>query len=484
MKRQWTPEELIDEWTLHPDDLALIGNKADAGRLGFAVLLKYFQREGRFPTGIGEIPGAIVTFLARQLGVAPDAFVRYEPTGRTLERHRARIRQACGFREATTADAAALSAWLCDHYVSHEHRLESLQEALYNECRARRIVPPTPDRVTRIVRSALRAFETRFYAATMRRLSPETRQELDALLVDVERPADGADGGVDGADVADPSLTGGSQRGAHDEAEKGDRLQAEPPAEPPDDEGGSTVDAGSMVMWDTFLNHLNHLNHLDADHDVELPPAPDMPPDPLDASPGDRRAHASSIADARDTGDTGDTGDTRLRQPAPHGTAAPSDLSRRLALRDVRSDPGPASVDSVLQEIAKLERLRQIGLPAGLFAEIAPQALAVYHQRAAIETPSDLRAHPDAIRFTLLAALCYERQREVTDSLVGLLGVVLRMLSPSSIARHSLGSPRRRSRWHRFGGTGTMELVMSWSSAGITHRPAMFRADTGRGSHG
>jgi hypothetical protein len=64
MKRQWTPEELMDEWTLHPDDLALIGNKGDAGRLGFAVFLKYFQREGRFPAGIGEIPGAIVTFLA------------------------------------------------------------------------------------------------------------------------------------------------------------------------------------------------------------------------------------------------------------------------------------------------------------------------------------------------------------------------------------------------------------------------------------
>jgi hypothetical protein len=143
-------------WTLHPDDLALIGNKADAGRLGFAIWLKYFQREGRFPMGIGEIPGAIVTFLARQLGVAPDAFLRYEPSGRTLERHRARIRQARGFREATRADAVALSAWLCDHHAPHEHRIEPLQEALYSERRARRIEPPTH---AGAVRAASRASE-------------------------------------------------------------------------------------------------------------------------------------------------------------------------------------------------------------------------------------------------------------------------------------------------------------------------------------
>ena len=36
-------------WTLHAADGAPIGNKTGAMRLGFAVLLKLFQAEGRFP---------------------------------------------------------------------------------------------------------------------------------------------------------------------------------------------------------------------------------------------------------------------------------------------------------------------------------------------------------------------------------------------------------------------------------------------------
>jgi Domain of unknown function (DUF4158) len=48
MKRQWENEELIEHWILGPWDLAQVGNKTGATRLGFAVLLKFFQREGRF----------------------------------------------------------------------------------------------------------------------------------------------------------------------------------------------------------------------------------------------------------------------------------------------------------------------------------------------------------------------------------------------------------------------------------------------------
>ncbi len=43
MKRHWTMDELVDHWTLLPSDVALLANKTGATRLGFAVLLKYFQ---------------------------------------------------------------------------------------------------------------------------------------------------------------------------------------------------------------------------------------------------------------------------------------------------------------------------------------------------------------------------------------------------------------------------------------------------------
>jgi hypothetical protein len=68
MKRSWQPEELIEHWTLIPTELDLLTKKTDTNRLGIALLLKYFQYEGRFPTSKAEISREVVRYVA-QLGV-------------------------------------------------------------------------------------------------------------------------------------------------------------------------------------------------------------------------------------------------------------------------------------------------------------------------------------------------------------------------------------------------------------------------------
>ena len=47
--------ELVDIY--RPDELALVANKASATRLAFAVLLKVFERDGRFPRSRQEVAG-------------------------------------------------------------------------------------------------------------------------------------------------------------------------------------------------------------------------------------------------------------------------------------------------------------------------------------------------------------------------------------------------------------------------------------------
>jgi len=71
--------------------------------------------------------------------------------------------------------------------------------------------------------------------------------------------------------------------------------------------------------------------------------------------------------------------------------------------------------------VAKLQRLRGLGLPSHLFGDVSLKVVERFRQRAAVEAPSELRAHGLALRATLLAALCWLRGREVTDSLVDLL---------------------------------------------------------------
>jgi hypothetical protein len=47
VRREWELEELIECWTLDEGELRLLANKAGATRLGFALLLKFFEQEAR-----------------------------------------------------------------------------------------------------------------------------------------------------------------------------------------------------------------------------------------------------------------------------------------------------------------------------------------------------------------------------------------------------------------------------------------------------
>jgi len=53
---EWEPEELIACWTLVEADQELVANKSGATRLGFALLLKFFELEARFPRDVSELP--------------------------------------------------------------------------------------------------------------------------------------------------------------------------------------------------------------------------------------------------------------------------------------------------------------------------------------------------------------------------------------------------------------------------------------------
>jgi hypothetical protein len=86
---------------LTPRERVLVGwQKGDHTALGFAVLLKYVQIDGRFPTTPHEVPAPVVAFLAAQIVVEPTVYLQYEWRGRASEEHRAQIRALLGVRPA------------------------------------------------------------------------------------------------------------------------------------------------------------------------------------------------------------------------------------------------------------------------------------------------------------------------------------------------------------------------------------------------
>jgi len=87
----------------------------------------------------------------------------------------------------------------------------------------------------------------------------------------------------------------------------------------------------------------------------------------------------------------------------------------------IREEPGNVSVKTIEREVFKLRAIKAVGLPDGIFADIAPKILAAWRARVAAEAPSHLRSHPHDTKVTLLAAYLYCRGREITDTLVDLL---------------------------------------------------------------
>jgi len=83
--------------------------------------------------------------------------------------------------------------------------------------------------------------------------------------------------------------------------------------------------------------------------------------------------------------------------------------------------PGNVSLNSMLTEIDKLKAVRAIGLPPGLFVDVAQSVIAQWRSRASVESPSHLRSHPYELRLSMLAALLVVREREIIDALVDLL---------------------------------------------------------------
>ena len=283
MRRGWEPEDLIASWTLLDDDWRLVGNKTAGTRLGFALILKFFAIEARFPRHAGEVPKAAVDYVAGQVKVDPALWGEYDWSGRSIERHRAQIREELGFREATREDEQSLIEWLAAEICPVVLGEDGVRAALLARCRKLGIEPP--GRLERIVGAARSRFDKGFCAEIVGQLPAESIDKLEELA----------------------------------------------------------------TTRDGFL--------------VEL-----------------------------------------------------------------KSDPGPLGLETLLEEIVKLGRAKAIGLPADVFAGYSDKLVAAWRARAAGSYPSDFLANPAPVRLTLLAALCWSRTSEITDALVDLLiGLIARI---------------------------------------------------------
>ncbi|MBT2445369.1 Tn3 family transposase [Streptomyces sp. ISL-36] len=280
MRQEWSPEDVVACWTLVDGDWDLVANKSGTTRLGFCLMLKFFEIEGRFPEFIEEFPQPAIDYVAGLVKVPAAELAKYDLAG--AKRHRKQIREALGFRPSTLADEEQLTEWLAVEVCPVELVEDRQREALVVECRERKIEPPGRTRIEKVLVAARGRWEKAFCTRAIERLGAVGTARLLALV------------GEDNED----------------------------------------------------------------------------------------------------------------------GTALLAALKR---------DPGAVGLESLLTEITKLNDVRKLGLPDGLFADCSEKLLAAWRARAIKMYPSDFRDTSEEVRITLLAALCSSRQAEITDALVELL---------------------------------------------------------------
>src|SRR5260370_10722734 len=187
MKRTWTEEELLEHFTLLPDELVAIGNKSGTTRLGLAIVLKCLQYEGRLLRSRQEAAPDVVRYLAAQVGVDAALFAQYVWEGRPIEAHRAEIREMTKLREFHRADEEALLDWLCTEVFDHEQHPERLRDLIRAECRTRAL--EAPDDIAALIDTGLMAYEAQIYTVIVTRLAPDVQSRLDALLIAEPHPS-------------------------------------------------------------------------------------------------------------------------------------------------------------------------------------------------------------------------------------------------------------------------------------------------------
>jgi TnpA family transposase len=185
MKRQWSPQELQESWALAPSELLLLLNMHRKNKLGYALLLKFFQQEGCFPESKNEVPKACAAFVAEQIEIPVEEFFeffKYDWDDRNSRNHRSEIRELCGFREFSNDDTKQITAWLVENCILLGVDDKQAGLALYARFKELKIEPPERSRVERLIRSARKKHEKQVFEDITNNIPKRVRKRLDALL--------------------------------------------------------------------------------------------------------------------------------------------------------------------------------------------------------------------------------------------------------------------------------------------------------------
>jgi TnpA family transposase len=184
LKKTFSHDELVNNFSLSIQELRLLKNKTGATRLGFAVMLKVFQNELKFPNSKSEVPKTIVKFISKQVDVNFERFSEYnwDIDNRTINHHRKQIRKFFDYKEISANDYKDLKEWLYKYILPYEHKFNYIIKESNQRFRDLKIELPSQIHLERVVSSAINTFEEELFKNTFKKIPNLTLKKIDRFI--------------------------------------------------------------------------------------------------------------------------------------------------------------------------------------------------------------------------------------------------------------------------------------------------------------
>ncbi|GHF58271.1 TnpA family transposase [Deinococcus metalli] len=179
-----TPEQLTRYFYLSEEDHAFIARRRrDRNRLGCAVQLGTLRYLGNFLPEPTRVPDAVAQTLAQQLQVNPAALLDYRRRASTWYEHQHAILQHTGMQPFDGRQAFRLVRWLYAQLATGTLRPSLLFDLATYHPTGHQVVLPGVTVLARLIARVQERSGARTFQGLSRRLSPEQRTTLDALLI-------------------------------------------------------------------------------------------------------------------------------------------------------------------------------------------------------------------------------------------------------------------------------------------------------------
>jgi hypothetical protein len=173
-------------FNLSDDELTLAKSKnSDMNKLGFAILLKYFQLENHYPKHIKYIDPLMFNTIANQLNISTLTINQFDWEGRSTKRFRQEIRELLQYRKATLSDISDLKIWLTKNVFHNAVKRSQRIEYAYIYFRENKLEPFTSKELEKHIHSAHHEFEQQLFNLIYGVLTEKSKYLMNNLLDEI-----------------------------------------------------------------------------------------------------------------------------------------------------------------------------------------------------------------------------------------------------------------------------------------------------------